>query len=166
MNREEALKKSTLTEENKGFSLMKKMGYKSGEALGRSKPSSNETKPNIEPISVEIKLDRGGLGQVEERKRKLKEIECIKKRICESRIHTEKHTAHAYLENKRAKFNLRKLIHSLHKCQKVCYQLDSSIRVNQTFIYFFYFCYSVTKSKELKGIEKARGQVVLANQYS
>lgn len=125
INRDEALNKSSLTDQNKGFSLMKKMGYKTGEALGRSKPNESKSSVNIEPISVEIKLDRGGLGQVEERKRKLKEIETLKKRICESRIYNEKQTAQIYLENKRAKFNLRKLIHNLHKCQKVCYQLDS-----------------------------------------
>jgi len=124
VNREEALGKSSLTEDNKGLSLMKKMGYKTGEGLGR------HGKANVEPINVEVKLDRAGLGQAEERKRKCEEIEQLRHRWAENRAKNEKMTANAYLDNKRAKFQLRKVVRSLHKCQKICYQLDSTSSVN------------------------------------
>lgn len=125
VNREEALSKSLLTEQNKGLSLMKKMGYKAGEGLGRDGKTSI-----VEPISVEIKLDRGGLGQAEARQRKCEEIERLRQKWAESRVKNEKRTATAYLDNKRAQFQLRKIIRNLHKCQKICYQLDSTSVIN------------------------------------
>ena len=129
INRTEALSKSSLTDQNKGFNLMLKMGYKSGQALGRAK-NDNPPTVNIEPISVEIKLDRGGLGQAEEKKRKLDEIKALKQRLNEAKVHTEVYTTEAYLSSKRFKFKIKKDLHNLHKCQKICYQLDSTRRVS------------------------------------
>lgn len=124
--REEALSTSLLTESgnNKGLNLMKKMGYKPGESLG----SNNKAGNLIEPIAVEIKVDRGGLGRAEDLKRKFVEIEELKKRLSRKRAQADQMTAEAYVENKRSKFILRKLIHDLHKFQKICYQLDSTDR--------------------------------------
>jgi len=128
VNRDEALKKSLLTEDtaNKGLSLMKKMGYKTGEALGRQGDVVAVNKASIEPISVEIKLDRGGLGQIEEKKRKHEEIKQMRRSMIESRLQTGKQSEEAYLESKRNRFLLRKLVSDLRKCQKACYQLDTS----------------------------------------
>ena len=53
--RVEGLQKS-LDSSNKGFALLTKMGYKPGEGLGKSKDGI------IEPIGVEVKTNRGGLG--------------------------------------------------------------------------------------------------------
>jgi len=118
INREETLKKSLLNESNKGFNLMLKMGYEKGKALGSQASTSAKL---IEPISVEIKTDRGGLGQNEEKKRKLKEYSRLK----QDQNQTEKQLADAYLDNKRNRFLIRRLHSDLFKCQKVCYQLDS-----------------------------------------
>lgn len=127
VNREEALKTSVLTENSKGLNLMKKMGYKTGETLGRQgKSEETISKASIEPISVEIKLDRGGLGQAEEKKRKHEDIVRMREDLLEKRVESVKQTAESYLESKRSRFLIRKLIHNLHKCQKVCYQLDST----------------------------------------
>lgn len=130
VNREEALKTSVLTENSKGLNLMKKMGYKTGETLGRQgKSEETISKASIEPISVEIKLDRGGLGQAEEKKRKHEDIVRMREDLLEKRVESVKQTAESYLESKRSRFLIRKLIHNLHKCQKVCYQLDSTQQV-------------------------------------
>lgn len=58
----ESLKKP-IENQNKGFQMLAKMGYKPGQALGK-KISGNETETRlIEPISISIKSDRGGLGR-------------------------------------------------------------------------------------------------------
>lgn len=123
LNRDEALSKSTLDESNKGFNLMLKMGYKKGEALG-----SQETKVSaprlVEPIKVELKSDRSGLGQVDERKRKLDEYQQAK----QVSQQTSKQIEDAYRETKRHRFLVKKLRSSLFKCQKICYQLDSMVK--------------------------------------
>lgn len=46
-----------ITPQNKGFAMLAKMGYKEGEAIGRT---SNGI---LEPIGIDIKKDRGGLGR-------------------------------------------------------------------------------------------------------
>lgn len=85
--REEALSKP-ISSDNKGFAMLSKMGYKPGMTLGRdvktnisvlegypstSDNNSNLLKPSAglkEPISVDVKLDRKGLGHSIEAKEK------------------------------------------------------------------------------------------------
>lgn len=47
-----------LTPDNRGFALLSKMGYKVGDSLGKSSTSGI-----IEPIAINIKSDRQGLGR-------------------------------------------------------------------------------------------------------
>lgn len=42
---------------NKGFAMLAKMGYKQGDAIGRTNQGI------VEPIGIQIKSDRGGLGR-------------------------------------------------------------------------------------------------------
>lgn len=125
VNREEGLKKSALDPSNVGFKLMQKMGFKPGEALG-SATCQPQAKRLLEPISVEIKTDREGLGKTEERKKKLVEIQELTKRYHELRQLNEVQVTRTYLEHKRIRFQIRKLVHNLHKCQRACHQLDST----------------------------------------
>lgn len=61
-----------LSSNNKGFAMLAKMGYKQGDAIGKSAQGI------IEPITIQIKSDRGGLGreaalrQLQERKTELR----------------------------------------------------------------------------------------------
>ena len=55
--RHEGLQKS-IDSSNKGFAMLAKMGYKAGESLGKSNSG------RIEPIPIEVKNDRGGLGKI------------------------------------------------------------------------------------------------------
>jgi hypothetical protein len=75
--REEALSQSLLSapgaKKSKGLAMMAKMGFRAGEALG-SKDSAAETAPaSREPIRLEMKEDRSGIGLDSERKRKVNE---------------------------------------------------------------------------------------------
>ena len=130
--REDALNKSSLVSTNKGFSLMLKMGYQMGKSLGKADEmadTATTSKHLMEPIKVTIKADRAGLGQAEEQKQRLAEIEQYMKHMHENRSKFVANTTDLYLDNKRAQFQLRKLRHNLHKCQRVCFQLDSSSKV-------------------------------------
>ena len=131
-HREEGMKKSTLNSDNKGFNLMLKMGYKAGQSLGKDSEtsSSSASKKLIEPIPIQIKTDREGLGVAEERKRKLFEIEEMRKRLNERKQHSEKDNEKNYLDSKRSRFQLRKTYYNLNKCQRICFQLDSTEKVD------------------------------------
>ena len=83
----------------------------------------------MEPIKVTLKSDRAGLGQQEERKQRIDEINEYIKRMNESRSQFVKSTTDQYLENKKSQFQLRKLRHNLHKAQRICFQLDSTVKV-------------------------------------
>ncbi|CAF0892751.1 unnamed protein product [Brachionus calyciflorus] len=126
LKRNEALKTSALKTDNKGFNLMLKMGYKKGESLGKNNKTEEEKSGLIEPIPIEIKTDREGLGQSSERKQKLEEIKKLRENLGAKKRAQEKDFEKSYLMFKRGKFNLRKVRYNLHKCQRICYQLDSA----------------------------------------
>lgn len=54
--REEGLSVA-ISSENKGFAMLAKMGYKAGDAIGRTATGI------VEPISIQLKSGRGGLGR-------------------------------------------------------------------------------------------------------
>lgn len=95
--REEALSKP-ISSDNKGFALMSKMGYKPGMVLGKksdtdlnvssaefgiddvnSSPSTSSSNALKVPISVDLKLDRKGLGHLAKSKEKLVQLESARK---------------------------------------------------------------------------------------
>lgn len=65
-SREEALATKLDDASNKGAKMMAKMGFKGG-ALGKSEDARTE------PIAIEMKDDRGGIGMDSEKKRKVRE---------------------------------------------------------------------------------------------
>ncbi|KXH53866.1 G-patch domain-containing protein [Colletotrichum nymphaeae SA-01] len=79
--REKALSRSLLetaaAKKSKGFAMMAKMGFKAGSALGAGAGATGGSgagnDARTEPIAVEVKADRGGIGMESERKRKLRE---------------------------------------------------------------------------------------------
>jgi hypothetical protein len=79
--REDALSKSLLSDpiksaNNKGLAMMAKMGFKPGAALGKAEGGRTE------PIGINIKEDRGGIGLDSENKRKFfEEVQGETKRI-------------------------------------------------------------------------------------
>ncbi|KAF1840446.1 G-patch-domain-containing protein [Cucurbitaria berberidis CBS 394.84] len=63
----EASLATALPESNKGFKMMAKFGFKQGDTLGQSNDARKE------PIRVNVKDDRGGIGLESEKKRKFRE---------------------------------------------------------------------------------------------
>jgi hypothetical protein len=75
--REAALSKS-LDAGNKGFRMMKRMGFQEGSALGKGTNGVGRT----EPLNIVVKEDRGGVGLDSEKKRKFREeVEQEAKRV-------------------------------------------------------------------------------------
>ena len=60
---------TAISSESKGYKMMAKLGFKPGESLGAATNSSART----DPITLEFKEDRGGIGLDSEKKRKFRE---------------------------------------------------------------------------------------------
>lgn len=120
ITRENALSKSIIDEKNKGFNLMKKMGFKIGDTLGKQAAADKAIK---EPIAVKVKLDREGLGGEEVRKRKKIEIE---QKIAKQRTLADEFNKNTFLTNKKKLYEFKKLRKNYFKAQKTCYQLDKT----------------------------------------
>lgn len=56
---------------SKGLAMMAKMGFTPGSALGRREREDGEAM--VEPLRIQVREDRGGIGLGDERKRKLRE---------------------------------------------------------------------------------------------
>jgi Domain of unknown function (DUF4187)/G-patch domain len=111
--REAALSKS-LDASNKGFKMMKMMGFKEGSALGRGTTGDGMT----EPLNIIVKEDRGGIGLDSEKKRKFREqVEEEAKRV--------KAEEGDYRERVRKEREERRLEGLVHGAQKVAEKLDT-----------------------------------------
>ncbi|WYZ34779.1 hypothetical protein EsH8_I_001055 [Colletotrichum jinshuiense] len=75
--REKALSRSLLDDaaakKSKGLAMMAKMGFKGGALGAKTADGGSDPSARTEPIAVEIKEDRGGIGMESERKRKMRE---------------------------------------------------------------------------------------------
>ncbi|KAI9770251.1 MAG: hypothetical protein M1840_003408 [Geoglossum simile] len=111
--REAALSKS-LDASNKGYKMMKMMGFKEGSALGRSTTGGGRT----EPLNIVVKEDRGGIGLDNEKKRKFREqVEQEEKRV--------KAEEGDYRERVRKGREDRRIEGLVHGAQKVAEKLDT-----------------------------------------
>ncbi|XP_014806215.1 PREDICTED: G patch domain-containing protein 11 isoform X3 [Calidris pugnax] len=116
--RRDLVLKSALGNENKGFALLQKMGYKSGQALGKSGEGI------VEPIPLNIKTGRSGLGHEELKKRKAEE----KLENYRQKLHMKKQANEQAADQFRIRFKNkqeeRKMEGDLRKSQRACQQLD------------------------------------------
>lgn len=122
VNREEERRDSmlqcSLGSDNKGFALLQKMGYKAGRGLGR-----NET-GMIEPIALEIKKGRGGIGHERAKKRKAEERMEHRKQMLQVKRQAEKFAYNDYRVRFRFKKDQNQMEGDLRKSQFACQQLD------------------------------------------
>ncbi|XP_006018482.1 G patch domain-containing protein 11 isoform X1 [Alligator sinensis] len=122
--RRDTVLQSALGNENKGFALLQKMGYKTGQALGKT------GKGIVEPIPLNIKTGRSGLGHEEQKKRKAEE----KLENYRRKIHMKKQADEQAADQFRVRFKNkqeeRKIEGDLRKSQKACQQLDSQKDIN------------------------------------
>ncbi|XP_065344363.1 G patch domain-containing protein 11 [Cloeon dipterum] len=108
--REEGLEKP-IGEENKGFALLQKMGYKPGTSIGKSSSSGR-----TEPVPVVLKTDRQGLG----REAALREVEKRKIKIKANRLDK----LSDYRSQLSSKFSSKAALKDLRLSQITCENLD------------------------------------------
>lgn len=102
---------TAISNENKGFRMLEKMGYKSGESLGKSRSGIRE------PIDIVLKQGTSGVGRESHTK------EMISKRQ-QLKIKNLKHFETQFrLANKERK-NLAQIRKDFFKVQKICEELD------------------------------------------
>ncbi|MCJ8730851.1 hypothetical protein PDJAM_G00189180 [Pangasius djambal] len=117
-NRRDAALQSSLSSENKGFALLQKMGYTAGQGLGK------EGTGRVEPLPLNIKTDRGGIGMEELKKRKAEEnLKNDKKRL-QVKQYMEKKSLEDFRERKRTEREKHETEGDLRKSQWACEQLD------------------------------------------
>lgn len=138
---QEALSKP-LAEENKGFKLLAKMGYKHGQSLG--KISSSDCAGSgvmhsrlTEPIGITLKTDRQGLGrqaaleELNERRRKIREQRLKKEFGGETSIEEFRRRTNQKCEEKF-------VLNALKRCQVTCETLDLEANLNKPELPWFW----------------------------
>ncbi|KAG2467354.1 GPT11 protein, partial [Polypterus senegalus] len=117
--RRETVLSSSLGQENKGFALLQKMGYKTGQGLGK------EGGGRVEPIPLNIKTDRGGIGLEEVKKRKAEEeLDNYRKRT-QMKQQAEKQALEDFRLRKRTEKEEHRTEADLRRSQLACEQLDN-----------------------------------------
>lgn len=139
---EESLKKP-IEDQNKGFQMLAKMGYKPGQALGK-KISGNETEKRlIEPIGISIKSDRGGLGRetalrdLAERRQQIREQQ-LRNRL----VGGETITVEQFRKRAQERADERFAIGALKRCQLTCQTLDLENGIEKAEIGWFWTVHS------------------------
>ncbi|XP_062570382.1 G patch domain-containing protein 11-like [Saccostrea cucullata] len=129
--REEGLK-SAITSDNKGFALLSKMGYKPGMAIGKKGEGRSE------PVPIELKAGRGGLGRDNEVKRKLEDFRAKSAIAQEKRQKVMSEAKQNFVGRMSNKFSEQRANSDLYKSQKVCADLDARINLAEPERQFFW----------------------------
>ncbi|XP_042289029.1 G patch domain-containing protein 11 [Thunnus maccoyii] len=115
----EAALQSSISNENKGFALLQKMGYKAGQGLGKQGAG------RVDPIPLNIKTDRGGIGMEEVKKRKAEEeLEHYRQKV-RAKQQNETKSLEDFRSRVRTEREERKIEGDLRRSQSACEQLDS-----------------------------------------
>ncbi|KAM9316762.1 G patch domain-containing protein 11 [Gastrophryne carolinensis] len=119
--RRETVLNEAISNENKGFALLQKMGYKMGQSLGKKGDGI------VEPIPLNIKTGRSGIGHEEMKKRKAEEdLENYRRKIQMNKQALEQATDD-FRSRLRSKKEEQKLEGDLRKSQRACLQLDEQM---------------------------------------
>ncbi|XP_053315257.1 G patch domain-containing protein 11 [Spea bombifrons] len=116
--RRETVLNEALGNGNKGFAMLQKMGYKKGQALGKKGDGI------VEPIPLNLKTGRSGIGHDEMKKRKAEEeLESYRRKVL-MRKQNEERAADDFRMRMRSKKEELKLEGDLRRSQRACLQLD------------------------------------------
>eukprot|EP01121_Diplochlamys_sp_Union-15-3_P018074 TRINITY_DN6502_c0_g1_i1.p1 TRINITY_DN6502_c0_g1~~TRINITY_DN6502_c0_g1_i1.p1 ORF type:complete len:253 (+),score=55.27 TRINITY_DN6502_c0_g1_i1:41-760(+) len=107
-----------IPETNKGFKLLEKMGYKKGMGLGRQGTGI------IDPLSLEIKTSKTGLGK-DDFKKKQEELFKIRNKLIDKQKETQRRKVElSYNDRMRSKFEDKKSISHVTQLISISKQLD------------------------------------------
>ncbi|XP_069488637.1 G patch domain-containing protein 11 [Ambystoma mexicanum] len=123
--RRETVLSSAIGNENKGFALLQKMGYKKGQSLGKHGDGI------AEPIPLHVKTGRSGLGHDALQKRKAEEkLENYRRKI-QMRQRTCEQAADHFRMRFKSKHEELKIEGDLRKSQTACLQLDEQSSIQE-----------------------------------
>lgn len=123
---------TSINSSNKGFAMLQKMGYKEGQALGKSGESGIKV-----PITVQVKNDRGGLG----RDAAIKEIQEYRAQARLKRLKNNEEnqiTPEEYRRQMALKSQTKQVDFDLIKAQKACERLDRDLNVAYPIMKWFW----------------------------
>ena len=141
--REEGLK-TAISSDNKGFALLQKMGYKPGTAIGKRGQGRSE------PVPIELKDGRGGLGKASEMKRKQEDMDRMRLAMRAKRAKHEKHSQQDFRSRIANQYQDRRAESDLHNSQKVCAQLDSQKGIEKPSEVYFWPSYMLPNKEKTK----------------
>ncbi|KAH9507291.1 G patch domain-containing protein 11 [Bulinus truncatus] len=104
--------------ESKGFALLQKMGYKPGMGIGKKGTG------RIEPVTIEVKNNRLGLGKDADMKRKAHEMSHMRTKMEAKRAKADEKRQENFMGRLKERFSSISVERDLKKAQKVCLQLD------------------------------------------
>lgn len=134
-NREIGLNTAIATD-NKGFQMLEKMGYKSGDSLGKSRSGLKE------PIDIVLRQGTSGVG----RESHIKDVLSKKQ---QQKIKNLKHYETQFrLANKERK-NLSQIRKDFFKAQKVCEELDFRSKIKDPVEDFFWTKETIKKRRKI-----------------
>ncbi|XP_066281478.1 G patch domain-containing protein 11-like isoform X1 [Branchiostoma lanceolatum] len=122
--RDEALSQP-ISSDNIGFKMLQKMGFKQGQGLGRL------GKGRAEPVPLQMKSDRTGMGLANEQKRKADEMNKMRQEMQIKRKRMEELERGDFALRMKSRFAEREVQRDLYKSQMVCEQLDSAKSITE-----------------------------------
>ncbi|KAL6742003.1 hypothetical protein Aduo_015203 [Ancylostoma duodenale] len=151
--REEALSKP-VPETSKGFALMAKMGFKPGMSLGKKKDESDLGTGIKEPIALDVKSTRTGLGHDSERENQAKQRLMRNMEMMKRRAEQAVELIDDYRKRKRGMSNTKDLIRDILTSRKICVELDTRINIELPEQSWFWKSY-----KQVTNIEDDSGRL-------
>lgn len=141
--RDEALAKP-ISHESKGFALMAKMGFKPGMTLGKQREDEIRI---TEPIGVDIKANRKGLGhEVEAVQERNERVEAVMQKMKEQAAKHEE-LIDDYSKRRKLDANSKQLVKDIRSCRKVCEELDHRIGKKVPSVSWFWRSYKVAQEE-------------------
>lgn len=123
---------TSISGNNLGFQLMQKMGYKEGEGLGK------KSEGRFEPIPIQVKANRFGLGKESSDKAKLNIRKELRKIVAEKKLKLESLLRNDFRARMRQKYVNQQTERDLRKSQNVCSQLDLAEEIKEPLYNFFW----------------------------
>ncbi|GAB1599848.1 G patch domain-containing protein 11-like isoform X1 [Argonauta hians] len=117
-----------ISEDNKGFALLQKMGYKSGMSLGKQGQGRSE------PVPITIKGNREGLGLASKRKEQSAEINKYQQMMKQKRQKMQGN----FMQRMSDKFSVKEVEKDLEKSQRVCDELDGKANLTEPKDWFYW----------------------------
>ncbi|XP_059154910.1 G patch domain-containing protein 11-like [Physella acuta] len=136
---------ASISTESKGFALLQKMGYKPGMGIGKLGNG------RVEPVPIELKTNRSGLGRDSEMKRKATEMNNMRAAMLAKRQKAVEKQKETFVGRMSERFSEKHVERDLRTAQRACLQLDQEQGLTEPEEPFFWPAVTLlTKEEEEK----------------